>query len=196
MAEAATNPLPVEPHHLGFRLPRPIGIGLVTLAIVVVGVGLRIGLPMYRQHLAIRETEGVGGEIWGARPVGPVWFREWAGSRFTDLVDEVDTVYIQTAEFTDDGLSKLTGFTTLRQLNLPGTRVTDAGAALLQRFARLERLGMASTAITDAGLKHLVGLSRLKEIGLKGTLVTDMGAASLNRDLPEVTVWRDQGAYR
>ena len=52
----ATAPITPEPRRFSIRLPRPLWIGVAAM-VVVGGVGLRIGLPIYWQQAAIREIK-------------------------------------------------------------------------------------------------------------------------------------------
>ena len=63
---------PPEPRKFSVQLPRPLWIGLTTVVLVVVAIGLRIGAPIYRQQVAIREIEVLDGSI-RTEPTGPRW---------------------------------------------------------------------------------------------------------------------------
>jgi hypothetical protein len=52
----ANDPITTAPHRFSMPLTRSAWIAL-TAALVLVGVGLRIGLPIYRHQVAIREIE-------------------------------------------------------------------------------------------------------------------------------------------
>ena len=63
---------------MNLRLPEPRWIFLSTIVLVVVGTGLRFGIPVYREQVAIREIEKLGGRVW-TEPAGPAWLRERVG---------------------------------------------------------------------------------------------------------------------
>src|SRR5262245_55735931 len=46
-----------------FYLPRPLWFALAMAVLVVAAVGLRFGVPAYRQREAIREIERLGGLV-------------------------------------------------------------------------------------------------------------------------------------
>ena len=49
-----------EPRGPALRLPRPLWFGLAALVLVIAALGIRIGVPIYRQQAAIREIESGG----------------------------------------------------------------------------------------------------------------------------------------
>ena len=52
---SATDPTLPELRRFSIRLPRPLWIGLAAIVLVVVAVGLRVGVPIYRQQVALWE---------------------------------------------------------------------------------------------------------------------------------------------
>src|SRR5258707_2386977 len=89
-----------EPRRFSIRLPRPLWIGLATIVTVVVAVGLRIGVPIYRQRAAIRAIE----QNWGhvvTRPRGPKWIRDRMGDERMKMFDEVVEAHIGGRRATD-----------------------------------------------------------------------------------------------
>src|SRR5262245_53069861 len=95
---------PMTPPRRSIRLPRPLWIGLATAALVVVGVGLRFGVPIYQQHAAIREIERLGGNL-DLRPRGPKWLRNWVSDKRMKPFDVVDRVEFGGRPITDATLS-------------------------------------------------------------------------------------------
>jgi len=69
---AHTDSVTPEPRRFSIRLPRPLWIAMATFAVVVVTVGLRLGVPIYRQQVAVREIELLGGTV-RTLPRGPEW---------------------------------------------------------------------------------------------------------------------------
>ena len=74
------------------KLPRPLRVLFVAIAVVVLGVGLRFGLPIYRQQRAVREIEQLGGFIVETSPLGPDWLREFIGEERLTPFDYVTGV--------------------------------------------------------------------------------------------------------
>ncbi len=208
--------MPIEPanhRHFSIPLPRLLWIGLATAVLVVVAVTMKFGLPIYRQQLAIREIERLGGLV-DTRPGGPQWLRDRVGDARMKLLDEVITIHLDSSQVTDAGLAYLKGLTSLQELSLSGTqvtgvglaslkdlpglrilwlhgsRVTDAGLAHLNGMVRLRVLWLQDTQITDAGLPHLKVLTSLEEVTLNRTKVTDEGLAELQRALPGLASYR------
>jgi hypothetical protein len=200
---AATDPMTAEPRRFSIRLPRPLWIGLATVALIVVAVGLRIGVPIYRQNVAIREIERLGGKV-ERRARGPNWLLRTLGNAWTgsfgdvvavdytasavtdaDLTDLQKLPYLELltladTKVTDRGLDHVQRLTSLRALVLTSTPVTDAGIARLETMSQLEGLGLIDTKVTDAGLERLKGLVHLKDLGLTSTSITDAGLAHLH----------------
>ena len=85
------DPIAVEPRRFSIRLPRPMSIFLATVLLVVVSVGLRFGIPIYRQQVAIREIEQVGGSATTV-PGGPAWLRKFIGDERMKIFDQVEWV--------------------------------------------------------------------------------------------------------
>lgn len=83
------------------------------------------------------------------------------------------------AGVTSQGLSHLTGLTSLQKLFANNTGIDDAGLAHLQNFRQLNTLDVSYTKITDEGLKHLTSLPKLEVLRIVGTNVTDAGVESL-----------------
>ena len=186
-------------------MPRPLWIGLAAAMLVLAAVSLHVGVPIYRQRVAIREIERVKGEVLLTRPRGPEWLRGLLGDRWKRLLlDEVVSVNLADSEVTDStlvhlkelpglehlwlnrtgvsdaGLANLAGLVNLQELGLQGTRVTDLGLAHLTGLTRLEILFLSQTDLTDAGLQHLVGFNRLQKLSIENTKVTDAGLARLS----------------
>jgi hypothetical protein len=188
MADAA--PSPSEPSRFAIRLPRPLWIGVATVVVVVVGLGLRFGLPIYRQHLAIQEIERAGGGV-GVEERGPEWLRARLGDERMATFGEVTAVYLAGSQATDATLAHLKLLASVEFLTLDNTHVTDAGMHHLRGLTKLKELTLVNTKITDAGLALLMGLRDLEHLALKNTAVTEGGVAELRRALPKVMIFSD-----
>lgn len=92
MPSSASHSL--EPRRFALPLPRPLWIALATVVLIVVGLGLRFGLPIYRQQVAIREIERWGGSI-DRKNGGPDWLRQLIGDERIEVFDRVDKVYLK-----------------------------------------------------------------------------------------------------
>lgn len=161
-------------------------IGLPAIALIVVAVGLRVGLPIYRQHVAVQEIERLGGTA-DCVHVGPQWLRDRVGDERMRLFDKVVNVRLSETQATDATLRKINGLTSLRWLDLDGTQVTDSGLAHLRGIRNLKWLWLQNTRVTDAGLAHLKGLPNLELLDLDDTHVTKAGVDSLVQTLPNIS---------
>ncbi|HEY3963828.1 MAG TPA: leucine-rich repeat domain-containing protein, partial [Planctomycetaceae bacterium] len=125
-------------------------------------------MPIYEQHLAIREIVRLGGDV-ETEPGGPQWLRDQIGD--------------ERMQVTDAGLECLKGITNLRILCLSNTRVTDAGLIHLSGLTKLRRLDLSFTKVTDAGIVHL---TKLPNLHCLEALSTDVTKPTVSKLLPEV----------
>src|SRR5260370_28508191 len=139
----STAPSIPDPRRFSVRLPSAAWIGLATVLVTGVFVGLRISVPIYRHHAAMREIECLGGKA-KFRTVhrGPKWLRERVG------------------------YDRMARFEPVVGLGLRGTQVTDATLRQISCLTSMQRLGLVNTSVTDAGLVHLKGLARLEILHL------------------------------
>jgi hypothetical protein len=185
----------------------------VTAVLVVVAAGVQFILPVWRQQLAIREIQRLGGRI-VIQKGGPEWLRERVGNehmkyfdkvvkadltvksvsdstlRHVAALDNLKALWLGNSRITDDGLAYLRGMNRLEQLWLGNTRVTDVGLVHLGSLRSLRDLSIGNTRVSDAGLVHLRGLRSLQQLSLGNTRVTDAGAADLKRVLPSLKIDR------
>ena len=149
-------PIRSLPSPAAFRsgLRAALWIGLAAVVLVVVAVGLQVGLPIYRQQVAIREIKRLGGYM-NTRERGPAWVQRLMGDERMDLLDEVVYVALDEKDVNDETLRHLSCLTGLEGLALTGTRVTDAGLAHLQKLTRLSELSICDTKVTDVGVAEL-----------------------------------------
>jgi hypothetical protein len=194
-------------------LPRPLWIGIATVALVGPAVGLHFGAHIFLEHLSVREIQRVGGGV-ETRPRAPQWLLDYFGKHWPKPLDEVigvrlidsgatdatladlrrltsaQFIWLDNARVTDAGLPDLKGMTELRQLSLINTHVTDEGLQNLKGLVRLRSLWLDGTHVTDAGLQYLKAVPSLECVWLRKTRVTEAGVAELNRALPRLIVAR------
>jgi len=183
---ATSDPTIPDTGRFSIRLPRPLWIGLSAVVLVVVVVGLHVGVPVYRQHVAILDIERVSGYV-ETEPAGPEWLREAFGDERMRSFEVVTFVALGTAlpssesaEVTDATLASVACFSNLEQLWVQCTNVTDAGMAQLSDLSALQVLYLCNNPqVTDAGLIHLKRLPRLQELRLDEANVTDAGLEHL-----------------
>ncbi|MBI3863652.1 MAG: hypothetical protein HY290_17315 [Planctomycetia bacterium] len=85
------DPTTIQPPRARRWVPLSLRMFAAILVILVVSSVLWIGIPAYRQHVAIREIEQVDGSV-RTNPVGPAWLRSWVGDERMKLFDRVDDV--------------------------------------------------------------------------------------------------------
>ena len=205
MATATPDPAPPYPLRFSIRLPRPLWSGVATGVVVIVAIGLQIGVPIYRQHLAKREIERLGGAVAGFRLRGPNWLRTRLDADWMRPIDvvigidlrdsqgidskvdqthvsylaDINLIWLDNAQFSDAGLTRLKTLTNLECLSLANTQVTDVGMSHLKGLPSLQELSVDNTNVTDAGLEQLAGLTGLRSLQLGNTQLTDAGLAHL-----------------
>ena len=178
--------------------------GFLTVLVLLGAVSvLCVGVPAYRQHLAIQEITRLGGLV-DTKPHSSKWLRDCVGKRGMRPFEAVHDVFLDDAQITDatlrqinllkpkqltlantpiteTGLARLGKMSALKVLCLVDSAVTDAGIIRLKGLTHLEFLTLGGNAeVTDAGLAQLSGFAHLKVLGLSGTQVTDTGLGYLN----------------
>lgn len=189
MTAADHNPTPTEPRRSSIPLPRPLWIGLLAVALVVIAIGLQIGVPAYQQNKAIQEIEQIGGKL-EMRPRGPEWLRSRIGDERMKAFDEAFAVELQGIKVAESDLIWLNRLRGLQRLDLWASGVSDAGMVHLSRLTSLRWLDLDDTKISDAGLKHVQRLSNLEHLSIRATHVTENGVAELKQRLPDLEIVR------
>jgi hypothetical protein len=211
MSAAYPDPAMLKPRRFSIRSPAASWIVLATVVLTVVAVALGIGVPIWRQQVASREIERLGGQI-DVRNDGPEWLQELMGPKDAQIFNVITRVRLGGTDFgdgdmsilsglgtverlvlyntrvTDSGLVHVRGLRNLKGLYLHGTRVTDAGLSPLKALSQLQFLDLAMTGITDAGLAQVREIRSLERLYVEGTQVTDAGIADLQRALPGLKI--------
>jgi hypothetical protein len=175
-------------------IPRSLRMFVAILALLAGGSALWIGVPAYRQYVAMRNFERVGGHIVTVKS-RPTWWPWEVPPGEADaplsMFNEPQGAYAGPVNsISDADLASLRALPTLRAINLSQTRVSDDGMQHLIGATRLEFLILDQTQISDAGLTILQELRNLRMLGVQGTRVTDAGVAELNRASPNLRVVR------
>jgi len=188
------------------RLPRPLWVGVSAGVLILAGIVLRVGLPIYRQHVAIAEVERVAGHVF-TREVRPAWAKGWFPETRIWGFDAIERVDLSECQFADRvlvqlrlmrGLANVLDYSTMfpgglggqrgyASLELGGANITDASLLYLNGLRGLEALTLRNTRVTDTGLTHLRSLDELMVLDLSGTQVTDSGLIHLI-DLPNLSL--------
>lgn len=176
---AATVPN-LDSRPFSMRLPSPLSVGLATVVLIVAAIGLRIGIPIYREQAAIREIKRLGGWVETLQG-GPGWLRSILGNDRMARFDNVFAVNLAGTPANDETCAHFAGTPKLRLLILDQTQITDAGLARLANLRNIVGLDLGSTQITDAGLANLAGMSDLRALELDCTHVTDAGLSHVGK---------------
>src|SRR6266853_1189689 len=176
---SASDPIPPDARRFSIRLPRPLWIGVAAGGLIVMLLWLHLGVPIYRQQVAIQEIRHLGGTIMRKSPRVPEWFRAQLSDEWKTRCDEILEVYLSGRPATDESMRRLKGLTSLEVLAVNKTQVTDAGLAIVEGMPHLKLLWLDDTHVTDAGLKHVRSLTRLERLPLRSTRVTDSGLMEL-----------------
>jgi hypothetical protein len=210
---ATTDPVTHEPRQFSIHMPRPLWIGAATVVFLVASVGFRIGLPIYRQQVTIREIERVGGTVHFDK-AGPEWLRELLGDERMRCVDAIRYVrfrprlktfrqrpvlegilysgpprWTESSVEIDDSLLKcIRNVPDLKQLSLSRTNIGDPGVVHIASLTDLETLDISGTDVSDASIPLFKRMRKLKELRLFSTQITDKGATDLKQALPQLTI--------
>jgi hypothetical protein len=190
MEPGLPEPSPYDPRRLTIRSPKPLWIGVAAGVVVVAAVGLRLGLPAWRQQVALDEIERLGGSA-EMEPVGPQWLRHALGDDRMRMFDNVVWVSLANSTTDDGALQQISGLASLKSLDLGNTNVTDSGLAHLKQLLRIEELILNHTPITGAGLAHLKRLTSLKKLELDDTKMSDAAMAHLKHFPNLESLWID-----
>src|SRR5258708_31333390 len=89
---ATTDPITPERRRFSICLPRPLWIGMAAAVLVVLAVGSRFGVPIYRQQVAIWEIERLDGFV-ETIDCGPQWLRRLFGDEPLAAFDDVYSMF-------------------------------------------------------------------------------------------------------
>ena len=181
-----------SPELLADRPPRPprqipVSLWMFVTILVLLGVACAcLSVSGYRQLLAIREIERLGGYV-QTEPERPKWLYGHLGDHMMKMFDEVVYVHFN-RQATDTALLGISKLTSIRNVWLEDTQVTDAGLAHLKGLTELGCLWLDNTHVGDAGLAHLKGLVKMEQLWLHHTQVTDTGIGELELTLPRMSI--------
>jgi len=179
MSTTPSNPTP-EPRRFFSRQPRPPCICMATFGLIVIAAGLRVGIPIYRQHAAIRAIQRLGGNYYlESQPPGLL--ERYVGDEWASKFVKVEHVGLNETQVTDPGLEYLDWLPSLKSLDLCRSNVSDQGLAHVRTQTNLNYLNLCLTPISDAALAHLQKLTNLEHLYLSDTGVTNDGVHLLQQ---------------
>ena len=152
-----TNPSPWESgieNRSRVRLPRPLWIGLIGVALLVSSLLLRTGLRFHRRLTAIRAIESRGGAVGTVRHRSD-WPRQFFACPTYKSLEVVEFVNWENGALSDADISRLLELTTLRRLNLRHAHITGARILRLKDLPRLELVLLEGSDATEAEIDEL-----------------------------------------
>lgn len=205
------DPIVGEDDSRSMRFPRPIWLFAGTAALVLIGLGLVLGVPVYRQRMAIQEIKRFSGSVqyfqhrpeWLTRLIGEEWM-EWINepehvvfwpdgptlsrrSRFGGMVVGSEPL------INDQRLKCVLGLPHLKSLDLAFSNTGDAGLEYVSRLQHLEFLRLEGTDVSDAGIAILLRMKSLKTLQVEHTKITATGVRKLAKALPGCDVRTSPG---
>ncbi len=97
------QPVTPEPRRIAIRVPHWSLFLVAGFVLLFTSVGLRLGLPIYQQQVAIREIKQLGARV-SARKGGPDWLRDWLGDERMQGFDTVESVNFYETQINDRDL--------------------------------------------------------------------------------------------
>jgi hypothetical protein len=210
LISASTTDKPPRPRHW---VPLSLRMFVAILVLVAVGSALWIGVPAYRQSVAVKEIRRIGGIVSFESPplisdllkrfkfdaqadalddVSSVWFMPTLstfGRRFTyDNFSGPPAWIDRDVEVDDSSLACLRGIPNLKDLRLAWTNIGDAGMLHVSILRNLEMLDIEGTDVTDASVNTLKRFSSLTVLNARNTPLTEGAIAELKRALPACRV--------
>ena len=213
---AIQNPDPTTQRPARPRRRYPLSVRIFGAILVLLGAAsvLWVGIPAYRQHVAVRTIEHYGGAVSASHRVGPAWLRHFVGEERMMAFDEIDAITFHSDSATvhrrigkirfkfvsiatigregpsidDSTLACISGTPRLKWLSLSFCDIGDGGMEHLARAVTLEHLDLRCTDVSDACLTRLETLRNLRSVDLEATNVTDAGIAQLQIAMPELQI--------
>lgn len=171
VASLIADPTAGSPPRRSRWVPVSLKLFLAILLLLGVGSALWIGIPAYRQYVAIREIKRVGGQISFDRS-GPDWLRELVGDDFMHCIDDVEHVHFRPDKTNYDRDPRgLYGGSELPYTN--GPTIDDSTLGCIVKIPHVKSLCLRWANVTDAGMKHISQLRDLRHLRLEGTQVSD-----------------------
>ncbi len=146
-----------------------------------------------RRALALQtEIHDIGGTIQFASSA-PQWLYLAANDAATDIFETPVAIDLyngnnplkgrggRNERVTDAWLERLSGLTSLRNLNIANCQVKGDGLRHVGTLTGLRELNLTLTPVSDDGLKHLGTLTELRYLGLASTECTGTGFAHLTQ---------------
>lgn len=148
------------------------------LAPLFIATTFWVGVRGYRQSVAVREVERLGGRI-EVLVVGPKWLRDLVGRDRMRILDEAveGVTFPPEMAIYDHGTTGAFGM--FSQLTTDRPIVGDATLACVEKLPYLKRLNLRWTNVGDAGMEHVCKLAALEELELVGADVSDASALQL-----------------
>jgi len=105
-------------------------------------------------------------------------------------VPEVKFISFNSSDFADKHVAYLDVLTSLRELQVNGTKITNSGLAHIAQRHQLELLTINDTTVDDRSLDTLTGMKTLRKLHIRHTPISTAGEARLRAELPSCVISR------
>jgi hypothetical protein len=136
------------------RLPRPLWIGLVAVALLVGSLLATTGLRVHGQMIAIRAIESRGGAVGTVRHRTD-WPRRLFAYPTYKAFEVVEFVNWENGALSDADVGWLLDLSSVRRMNLRDTNVTGAGILRLKDLPQLELVLLEGSNASEAEIDEL-----------------------------------------
>lgn len=101
-----------------------------------------------------------------------------------DIREQIVSLNMNKMPVTDEDLSTIAQFNSLRKLNLSFTNIKGTGLQQLSKLKELKQLSLSGTGVTAANLSVLSGLTKLTELYIWTTPAQSENLAAIQKQLP------------
>jgi hypothetical protein len=160
----------------------------LALSAILLLLGLRVLIPLYRYQVALETLNARGGRLQTESEL-PDWLAEELPFGWELAFTRVTGAAFDHCRLTDAEMVHIAGLRSLISLSLRGTAITDAGLRSLSGLSELESLSLRATSVTDAGIEEVARLPKLKTLFVGMSETTPAGLARIRRERPDLEIF-------